>query len=571
MGVASSAFIRAGEAQAAIEVAAESRISMDTVRVGDAVRLTMVFKIRGAPAPETIPWPTSLADNFTVTKVRRSDRTSRSIFGGPRSAVQTLEVKATITPKIEGTFELGFVMEIEGQKVESNVPVLEVIGADEVLPGPPPGSVPVEAPGLVFPWVLVDKKDVYVGEQVTYDLEVYDASSFVSIRLRKPPSFTDFFTEELEGRMPVSRQVDGEEYDVRSVMRRALFPQRSGTLEVGPAELSIGGRQRMMSEALQIEVKPLPGEGRPAGFSANNVGQFSIAAEVDKTTLAANEPATLRITIEGEGNIKLVDPGQWPELEGFRRYEPKVTTKLRKGSRLGGARSYEFLLIPEKGGELTIPPHEVSFFDPKEGAYQVAKSEPIAVTVAGGQAPEPEEQPEAEPGSEEIAAMFTDDTLPRHTPRERWLTPTRWAYGMVAVPIIAAVGLGGAALWRRFGPDEQMQARARRRQRHRGLIDDAEAAVESGEGFHGALAKLLHELAVDRAGNAGVGLPRPELLRLLKQQGVPSEDVERVRDLLDRCDAARFGAQGGSREDRQSLFDEVLDLMRNSRIAKEGS
>ena len=167
--------------------------------------------------------------------------------------------------------------------------------------------------------------------------------------------------------------------------------------------------------------------------------------------------------------------------------------------------------------------------------------------------------------------MFTDDTLPRHTPRERWLTPTRWAYGMVAVPIIAAVGLGGAALWRRFGPDEQMQARARRRQRHRGLIDDAEAAVESGEGFHGALAKLLHELAVDRAGNAGVGLPRPELLRLLKQQGVPSEDVERVRDLLDRCDAARFGAQGGSREDRQSLFDEVLDLMRNSRIAKEGS
>ena len=99
MGVASSAFIRAGEAQAAIEVAAESRISMDTVRVGDAVRLTMVFKIRGAPAPETIPWPTSLADNFTVTKVRRSDRTSRSIFGGPRSAVQTLEVKATITPR----------------------------------------------------------------------------------------------------------------------------------------------------------------------------------------------------------------------------------------------------------------------------------------------------------------------------------------------------------------------------------------------------------------------------------------------------------------------------------------
>lgn len=571
VGVASSAFILAGDAEAAIEVAAESRVSMDMARVGDPVRLTMVFKVRGGPVPANIPWPEALADNFTVSNVSRQNRTSRSIFGGPKAAVHSLEVKATITPLRTGTFELPFAIEIEGQRVDSNVPVLEVIGADEVLPGPPPGSVPTERRGPVFPWALVDKDEVYVGEQITYDLQVYEERSFLGIHLRKPPSFTDFFTEELDGRESETRRVDDVEYDVRSAMRRALFPQRAGTLEIGAAELSIAGRQRLLSPVLQVEVKPLPAEGRPAGFSANNVGHYAIEAAVDKSKLAANEPATLKVTIEGEGNIKLVDPGTWPELEGFRRYEPKVSTRVRKGARLGGARSYEFLLIPEHGGELTIPSHEFAYFDPKEGRYEVAKTEPIVLTVAGGEAPEPEPEPEAEPGAEEIADMLLSDELPRHTPRERWLTPTRWAYGMAAVPIVAAAGLGGAALWRRFGPDEQMQARARRRQRHRELIDAAESAVGGGEGFHAALAKLLHELAVDRAGNAGVGLPRPELLRLLNQQGVPAEDVERVRDLLDRCDAARFGAQGDSREDRQALFDEVLDLMRTSRIAKEGS
>jgi uncharacterized protein (UPF0276 family) len=68
-----------------------------------------------------------------------------------------------------------------------------------------------------------------------------------------------------------------------------------------------------------------------------------------------------------------------------------------------------------------------------------------------------------------------------------------------------------------------------------------------------------------------VGLPRPELLRLLGQQGVPPADVERLRDLLDRCDAARFGAHTDTRNDRQTLLEEVLDLVRTSRLAKEAA
>lgn len=573
VGAAATVLGRPARARAA-EITAQVELSAETTRVGEPVRLTMTLEVRGARAPARLPWPDALAGNFELSNVASGGGSSRDLLAGPSEAIYTREVRAQITPRVEGSFELGFSIEIDGETVESNVPVLEVLAADAELPGPPPGSVPTEAQGPVFLWALVDKREAYVGEQIVYALDVYERRSFLGIHLRKPPSFTDFFTEELDEGEPHMEAVGGMDYRVRPGLRRALFPQRAGTLRIGVAELSVGGRQRIPSPAIDIEVKPLPGEGRPPGFSANNVGQFTISAEVDRSRVAANEPVTLTIAIAGEGNVKLVDPGSWPELSGLRRYDPKVETRLRKGTRgMSGERRYEFLLIPERSGTITIPAHELAFFDPDAERYEVSRTVPITIEVVGGEEPEVVETKadEPEPEQEELAEILAESSLPRHTPRERWLSPGRWLYGMIAVPVIAAVGVGGSALWRRFGPDEQMLARARRKQRHRGLIEAAEQAVEGGEGFHAALAKLLHEIAVERAGSEGVGLPRPELLRLLGEQGVPSVEVERLRDLLDRCDEARFGAGAGSKDDRKALLDEVLELMRTSRLAKEGA
>lgn len=571
LGTAAPLLARVAVARAA-EVTAEASLSATTTRVGEPVQLVMSVVVQGGRAPAEIPWPDDLIDDFEVSAVQSVGGTSRDLFGGPTGLVGNRTVSAFVTPKVVGKFELGFEVEIEGVTVKSNVPVLEVLPADRKAP--PEGepmtggdSVPTEAPGPVFLWATVDKPKAYVGEQVTYALDVYERRSFLGIHLRKPPSFTDFFTEELPEGEPLLRRVSGVDYRVRPGLRRALFPQRAGMLEIGAAELSVGGRQRILSPALTVEVLPLPGEGRPARFSPNNVGRFTIAAAVDRTELAANEPVTLRITIAGEGNVKFVDPGPWPEIAGVRRYEPKVDTELHKGTVLGGERRYEFLLIPERGGRIEIPAHELAFFDPAEARYDVVRTEPIVLTVAGGDAAAPAPEPTPEPEGERLSPLVLGDSLPRHTPRERWLTADRWLWGMLAVPVLAAAGLGGSALWRRVGADEQSRARARRRQRHRELVDAAERAIESGQGFHGTLNKLLQEIAVERAGTDGVGLPRPELLRLLGQRGVPPSDVERLRDLLDRCDAARFGALGDTREDRQTLLEEVLDLVRTSQVA----
>lgn len=578
--VAAGAFTLLGDSRPAraakVEAKATVSVSATAVRVGEPIQLSLEVLVRGAREPRQLPWPDALADDFEIADASTAGGSVGGLFlGRPSARTYTRQTTARITPREAGRYELSFSVEIAGSIFKSNVVALEVFAEGDEIPEPPPGSEPTVAVGAVFLWPTIDKNEIYLGEQLSYSLDVYEQDHIES-HLRKPPSFADFFTEELPTRATVVKQVQDVEFNVNAGLRRALFARKAGTLTIGPAELSARSTQQLIprnftikSQPLTVEVKPLPGEGRPEGFSPSNVGHYTLTTKVDRTTVAANEPVTLEVVIAGEGNVKFVDPGPWPELEGLRRYDPKVETRLRKGSTLGGERRYEFLLIPERGGTVTIPAHELAFFDPVAERYEVVRTEPIEVTVEGGKAPAAAPSPPSDAGNDEIAAVVQGDTLPRHTPRERWLTPTRWLYGMLAVPTFATAGLLGTTLWRRLGADEQAQARARRRDRRRGLMDAAEQAVETGEGFHSMLAKLLQEIAVERAGSDGVGLPRPELLRLLGQKGVPPSDVERLRDLLDRCDAARFGAQDDSAEDRRALLEEVLDLVRTSRLAKE--
>lgn len=570
LGVGTS-LVGAARPLRAAEVEATSSLSHDTTRVGEPVRLTMTVRVRGARAPSQLPWPTPLATDFDVSNVSSAGGSSRDLLAGPAAAVYTRTVSAIITPRTEGRFDLGFAVEIEGERIESNAPTLEVLGADADLPTPPAGSEPTEAAGPVFLWATVDKEQAYVGQQITYALDVYERRSFLGVHLRKPPSFTDFFTEELEPGESEIKTVAGRDYRVRPGLLRALFPQRAGTLEIGAAELSLGGRQHISSPAKQIEVKPLPAEGQPPNFPPNNVGNYTISATVDRGTLAANEPVTLQITIEGEGNVKFLDPDPWPQLEGLRRYDPKVETQLHRGRTIGGRRRYEFLLIPEHGGTLTIPPHSVSFFDPVKERYEVVKTKPIELSVEGPAVAQPAEPaPQSDPAGDELAPLVTGETLPRHTPRQRWLTPSRWGYGMLAVPTLAAAAIGGAALWRRFGANEQALARARRQARQRGLFAEAEAAVDSGERFHAAVATVLQELAVREAGPDGVGLPRPELLSLLERRGTSAEALDRLRSLLDECDMARFGAQSSTADERRALLDQVRAFANDNSLAAGG-
>jgi hypothetical protein len=94
--------------------------------------------------------------------------------------------------------------------------------------------------------------------------------------------------------------------------------------------------------------------------------------------------------------------------------------------------------------------------------------------------------------------------------------------------------------------------------------------VSSGEGFYNSLAQLLQGAAARRAGPEGEGLPRRALLELLARRGVEAADIEKLGRLLDRSDAARFGAAASETADqRRATLDEGLALLRRSSLTRK--
>jgi hypothetical protein len=467
----------AREVHAADRVTVAVELDRLTAQVGEAVEMSVTVERlgEGAGIPDPV-LPDLAALGITLAGEPSTYRGfSTMVINGTVQRRATQTYSYTLIPGKPGSFSLPVHVMNGAVKIKApRTPVLEVTGTAPVAAPIAGGSGdPTAAQGDMFLWTRLDKPRAYVGEQLIYVLEVYERLPFPNIQLRALPGFQDFWSEELpEGEMR-TENVAGTTYRVHPGLRRALFPQRAGTLTISAPEVGVGMRRRVSGRPSSVEVLPLPTEGRPANFSANNVGLYTIAAKVDRARVKQGEPFTLTVTIAGTGNIRVIDPGAWPELDGLRRYDPKAETRLSVGSQLGGERSYEFLMIPERGGKLVVPPHSFSFFDPATAKYQTVATQAIEIEVAG----DPKAAAVSEPTSETpapakavksggeddlLAPLITPDVLPRVGTTPSWLTPARFTAGMVLAPVVLVASMAARAVWQRVGPDERSRASAAR-------------------------------------------------------------------------------------------------------------
>jgi hypothetical protein len=124
---------------------------------------------------------------------------------------------------------------------------------------------------------------------------------------------------------------------------------------------------------LSIEVLPLPESGKPAGFSGA-VGNFSYKAEASRTELKANDAFNLKLTVNGRGNLKLIDAPKLNLPEGFETYDPKINEN-------GSSKSFDYLIIPRTEGEYDLKDLDFSYFNLDTKKYVVLPANEIHIKV----------------------------------------------------------------------------------------------------------------------------------------------------------------------------------------------
>ncbi|GEM_PF-1464703 len=574
-----------------------ARLSASETTVGDYVYLEVTVETDGRQvSPPRFPDTGELALEIEQQPTRNG---GFSVSFGTRRRARSSSSKTftyILSPTEAGELEIPIEVVVDGEVHRLANPLkLSATGADaeprELVMGQT-GDRPQSADAEVIVWPMVDRAVVYVGEQLVYELHILERSSG-NLSISTAPTFRDFWSVDLStpqtrGRNLPREVVQGVAFRLHQTMRRALFPQKSGTLAIGGPKISKtptvalfgsprGSQmpERFQGRNLGIEVLPLPAAGQPVDFPANNVGQYEIDAEVDRRAMRQGEAVRVTVTVTGVGNISLVQPGAWPSIEGARVYDPKPETPELddKGERLQGRRRYTMLVVAEQAGTIEIPAFELPYFDPETGAYALAKSDPITLEVApnpgalaaGTQAGDP--APGSSPGSTReqreslLAAPVGGQQLERVTPKPRWLDERRWWVGTLAGPGLLALGWLALRARARFGPDEGTRRRGRTQAQRRTQLAAASAAVGDGEGFYPKLAAVLQSAAVERAGLQGVGLARDRLMSLLATRGLEGAEVERLRGLLDACDAARFGAGAGDESGRRAHLEDARSML----------
>ncbi len=225
---------------------------------------------------------------------------------------------------------------------------------------------------------------------------------------------------------------------------KILLARQRGIFTVSQEEIPL--------PTLTLPALPLP-PGAPSDF-ADTVGNYSVSARCEASSLAMNESVEVQITVRGSGNLQQLecplpdDSSNWKLVPATRK--PIVSAS---GETVGMVFSQLMRPVAEVSG---IPSFSLSYFDPKAMSYKRAASPPIPLpwreSDATGNALVQAVAAPPPAGSVPVAELtdIYDFISPEHTGRRVFVLPRALWY-LLYLPALAVFGyLTWGAITRRL-------------------------------------------------------------------------------------------------------------------------
>ena len=391
------------------------------VSVGEQFRLTYTINTQNVSDFRAGDIPDELE---VLIGPNRSMQSSYQMINGHTSSSSSITYTYIVCATKNGTFTIPSAHAVVGGKsIASNQLTIKVSGAAQGNSGGGSSRQRRQDDGVevrdagsqisgsdLFIKVSANKKHVHEQEPILLTYKVYTLVGLTSLR-GDMPDLKSFYTQEVTLPSQKSFSIEtfnGRPYKTTTWSQYVMFPQMTGKLQIpsitfegivvqqnrniDPFEAFFNGgsgyvevKKKIVAPSIDIQVDPLP--ERPAGFSGG-VGHFSVSAQLNKTETKANDPVSLRITVSGAGNLKLIKQPQVNLPKDFDKYEPKTTDKTKLTTNgTEGSITYDLLIVPRHQGHYEIPPVELTYFDTSANAYKTVKSEPLMLNVAKGSGP----------------------------------------------------------------------------------------------------------------------------------------------------------------------------------------
>ena len=495
-----------------------------------------------------------------------SQSISSSWLNGVRSYSKTYSY--TLSPTSRGRFKIKqATIVIDGQTYKSLSKEVEVTAAvDKPSDQMTVDDIADENLHLV---AEVSKSTPYMNEaiSVVYKLYVSPRINVSNFRPLDNPKYNNFWSQE----MPLSKYniqngtYQGQSYRYVILKRVALYPQKSGKLEIEPLSLDVtldvptnrrdffGGRiytqtnKTVSAGRRTINVKSLPKKGKPIGFTGA-VGNFDFEVTASKTDLKASESLQAKVEISGKGNLKLFQLPEPNFPSALEVYEPEFNEKVRTTlSGMQGTVSNSYTIVPSYRGKYPMPSISFSYFNPETGKYKTINSAEIMINVMDGPVGANNAPASPIPGNKQV--VINSGSQFNFLKLKPNLTPigANYFFGTVCFYLWLLLPLLLIPLAILFGKRRKAIAsdvvgnKLRRANKlARKYLSKARKALGNKEAFYIALEKALHNYLKAKLKIETSEFSKDKIASLLEQKEVDPTTKEGFIGLLKNCEMARY-------------------------------
>lgn len=546
-----------------------------------------------------------------------SQSSSTSFVNGKRSSAINLTFTYTIMAQKEGTFSIApATIMVSGEQYRSNglkitvLPPDEEEHADASRSGSNSSNAKASSKSSnsgsavsgenIFMKTIVSKTKVKEQECILLQYKIYwagvDLAQFTNNT--QIPEFKGFLKQDLEqGEIQTNLEhYNGRNYNTAVIYQTLLYPQRAGEVKIEPASfeavLRVQNRANVRSlfeefygsytnvtktlnaPGTTIHVSSLP-SGKPAGFSSG-VGQFSIQSSISSQDITTNDAVTIRLTIQGTGNMKLVKTPavDWPE--GFEVYDPKVQNNFKSTTAgVSGTKSIEYLAIARAAGDYTIPPISFSYYDTQADEYRVLQTPEYTVHVARDAADQSQQTVvNTFVDKEDIRQLGTDiryihtTALPAvREPLLSGFTGLWWLLYLVPTLLAALLFVVFRKRIRENADESRVRYKKAGKVAQKRLKKAKKLMSESNAAFYEEIERAAWTYLSDRLSIPTAELNKDNIAEILRAKGTAEALIKQVREVLSTAEFARYApSAAGSMQDLYSATESLINALEDAKL-----
>lgn len=519
---------------------------------------------------------------------------SMSIINGKTQHQSSYTYSYILRADKTGSFTIpGTVFVVNGKEVKSNNVTVAVVAqtpqSQQQQRQQQANSPPSIGKEDVYLKAFTSKSNPYEGEQVVITYKLYVLASLdgrFSASNTNLPSQNGLWTYQLGDQNTelhgVNENVNGRQYRVYELKRVAAFPQKSGEIIVTPLETELHLRVyyqpprgfprsqdyklNLQSNAIKLNVKSLPQQGKPANFSGL-VGNFQMKSNLSRTELKTNDATNLTITVNGTGNIQHIAIPTVNFPPDCDVTDPRISDNINtKGNTVTGSRHFEYVIIPRSSGDFKIPAIQFSYFDPANGSYKTISTTEYEIKVEKGEG----ENISSTVFSNQKDIKYLDRDI-RYiksgkkvfSPKQETLLFSSWYFILLLLP--ASLFILILFIWKKRSDDRKdvvalKDKKANKEAKKR--LRKAHSLLKEGDkdAFLIEISGALWGYMSDKYRIPRSQLSMDTVVAKLREKKLSEEYIQAAVSTLEQCEFARF-APGDASQLMQQLYDLALQFM----------